>query len=190
MQRKSLEQIIVKQFAGLTLPRGPSGLSGREAELRRFFCSGVVKHASRALYRALYGTPEHRKAAEDYLWNYNEVALGIPLDECNKLIEVMNLERAEPRKPEYHTVVGVSVLSSQAEWLSAQSRGFGERSGTMREAIDLARESGFQFQRKTPERAVNLSFTLTPSQLAWVDSLGPRSEVVRQILDAAMGVKS
>jgi hypothetical protein len=187
---QSLEQKIIKQFAGLTLPRGPSGLRGREAELRRFFCSGAVKYASRALYRALYGGPEDRMAAEEYLWNYNEVALNIPLDECNKLIEVMNLERAEPRKPDYHTIVGVSVRSSQLEWLSAQSKGFGERSGTMREAIDLARESGFQFQRKTPERAVNLSFTLTPSQLAWVDSLGPRSEVIRQIIDAAMGVES
>lgn len=183
--RQNLAQQIIKQFDGITLPRGGvSGFSAEELKYRRMFTGARAAFASKALYRALYALPDDRKAAEDYIYNHTEVELGITADEYNALCAVLKLPR---EKPESHVTINVSLRQGQIAWLESREGG---RSAAAQLLIDEARASGQDFRGAGRERKAVTSLGVRGSQARWLEEQGSRSEVMSQIIDAAQGGSS
>lgn len=125
---------IQDEFAHLQLPRGPSGLRGRDRELRQYFAGRDVYETAKSLYRALCFA-ETRKAAEDHIDFCGAVELGVPAKEYDLLLEARNrpIPKAPDREPK--TIVQMNITVKQLVWLRSQGANLSE---TVREILDLA----------------------------------------------------
>lgn len=132
--RRPLGKKIQDEFAHLQLPRGPSGLQGRDRELRQYFAGRDVYETSKALYRALCFA-ETRKAAEGHIDLSDASELGVPAKDYDRLREARNrpIPKAPDREPK--TIVQMNITVKQLVWLRSQGPNLSE---TVREILDLA----------------------------------------------------
>lgn len=125
---------IQSEFAHLSLPKGPHGLTGEDAAARARLTGPGSADTARALYRALL-TPETRKRAEDLLFELDRFDLGVNQYEDDALRYVASRPAPTPASKEPKVMIHVNVTRSQEDWLRSQGSNLSE---TVREILDLA----------------------------------------------------
>ena len=131
---RNLGKEIQNEFAHLSLPKGPHGLTGEDAVARARLTGPGSADTARALYRALL-TPETRKRAEDLLFELDRFDLGVNQHEDEALRYVASRPAPAPASREPKVMVHVNITRSQEDWLRSQGSNLSE---TVREILDLA----------------------------------------------------
>lgn len=137
MQSNTQVSVLIQEaFAGVTLPRGPSGLTGDALELRRYFSSPLPGMTAKALYRGLV-TPDKRAEAIAVLRSHTFESAGVNARDWGKLERVAALPVSEKRRGRRVTLT-VCLDAEHATFLdeTAREQG-GNHSSALRYVLDM-----------------------------------------------------